>query len=916
MIPEHEAAQLHLRTGQLLQQQGQIQEALISYQRALVSDPDAVDAYLALAQLLQTQGRLDEALQAFGRVHKLQPAALSAENYFQLGQALLDQGRLPLALEQFHQALTLRPTWAEVHTTLGVLLTRLGQFKEATQHHEQAIAFQPDLASAYWNLALTLQEQAKALQQQALDLQPGRLPVEEHFEQALKFTQQGQIDLAIRAYRRALSLRPSWAEAHCNLGNLLSMQGLLGEAIPCLRRAMALKPTLIEAYSNLGNALSRLGQGEEALQYHHQAIRLKGDWAELHYNLGDALLQQQRFDEALPCFQRALQLKPLLAEAHRGLGHVWAGQGQWERAIASHQQALSLKPDWVDGYRSLGKALAAAGRVEEAIQSYQKATALQPQSVQAYWELAFELWQHNRIDEAIRAYEQALALRPDLTDLHQNLCVLLRTQGRFAAARQAADRYWEVGHQHEVIRTGITRVKGYLESGLHTLALDYFQALEPQIYANPAQLTPAQIQLLYEDLLFSLPYLRDDLEANTQLCRLVGALYRERCLRSADAPAPRPVAGELRIGVLSKHFRRHSVGWCSYAILQELSRLTPHLYLYYTGRIAPDDYTERFKALTPHAFEHYPNRPIQASILYEQLQVDQLDVLIDLDSVMNPVHSALFAQHPAPICLSWLGCEAPYISAANYYLGDQHSHPTGVDAHYCEQLLRMPHSGCAVAGFARQPLDQEAIRLSLQLQPEQVVYLCVATGHKLNLDLMTSQMRILQQVPDSVLLHKGFGDTQAIQEGYRAACTAQGVDFQRLRFLQRNPMEEEHRAIYQLADVLLDTYPYNGGTHNLESLWFEVPLVTRVGEQGPSRLGYSFLQTLGIAEGVAWTWEEYVTWGVQLGQDPALRQAIRQQLQQSKQPDTLSPLWDPRRFAQDLYRMLTALLQQKCGQEE
>ena len=120
--------------------------------------------------------------------------------------------------------------------------------------------------------------------------------------------------------------------------------------------------------------------------------------------------------------------------------------------------------------------------------------------------------------------------------------------------------------------------------------------------------------------------------------------------------------------------------------------------------------------------------------------------------------------------------------------------------------------------------------------------------------------------------------------------------------------EEEHRVIYSWADVMLDSYPYNGCTNTLEALWFNVPVVTRTGDQFLSRMGYSFLQSLGIETGISKTWEEYVNWGVKLGKDASLRQEIVEKLVKSKQPESLAPLWDAKKFAKDLSETLRKLL--------
>lgn len=130
----------------------------------------------------------------------------------------------------------------------------------------------------------------------------------------------------------------------------------------------------------------------------------------------------------------------------------------------------------------------------------------------------------------------------------------------------------------------------------------------------------------------------------------------------------------------------------------------------------------------------------------------------------------------------------------------------------------------------------------------------------------------------------------------------------RIKFIPSAKKEEEHRAFYGLADVFLDTYSYNGGTHNLEALWFNLPVVTRCGEQSFARMGYSFLQSISISEGIAHNWKEYIEWGVRLGNDSNLRFLIKEKLIQSKQTDNLAPLWNPKKLAEDMYCLLQNLV--------
>jgi predicted O-linked N-acetylglucosamine transferase (SPINDLY family) len=498
-------------------------------------------------------------------------------------------------------------------------------------------------------------------------------------------------------------------------------------------------------------------------------------------------------------------------------------------------------------------------------------------------------------------------LEPRLADVHQGLCTLLRIGGNFPGCRQAADRYAQFCSDFDQIRVLVTLVKCYLESGLNELAQQYFQELEAKLLQPNVTLRDPEVRLIYEDLVFSLPYLRDRIDLNGHLNKLIGSAYSQLCLPAVPSYSPLPkVEGEaLRIGIISKHLRRHSVGWCSRGIIKEWSKLTPHLHLYMTGRGGSDDITAAFKEMTPNFFDFSAKSHLE---LLAKLREDNLDVLIDMDSVMNPSHAVILHHAPARIVTSWLGCEPPYISENNYYLCDRHTHPESVQPHYREQLLRMPDFAVAIGEFPTKPLDRVVARQNLGISPGMVAYLSVATGHKVNPDSVRSHVSILNQVPNSILLHKGFCDVDIVRSLYQQACQNVGIDPERCRFMSRQQLEEDHRAFYQIADIALDTYPYNGGTHNLESLWFDLPVVTLCGKTATSRMGYSFLKALGISEGVAHDWQEYTEWGVKLGLDQNLRSQIQAKIKQSKQPETLSPIWNPAKFAQDAYDLFQSIL--------
>ena len=162
---------------------------------------------------------------------------------------------------------------------------------------------------------------------------------------------------------------------------------------------------------------------------------------------------------------------------------------------------------------------------------------------------------------------------------------------------------------------------------------------------------------------------------------------------------------------------------------------------------------------------------------------------------------------------------------------------------------------------------------------------------------MRSQLQIIKQVPNSYFLIKGLADENSIQNFFYELADLEGVERDRLKFLPFTSSEAEHRANMAIADVVLDTYPYNGATTTMETLWMGIPMVTQVGEQFVARNSYTMMMNAGITEGIAWNVEEYVEWGVRLGTDASLRQDIAWKLRQSRK---ISPLWDGRQFAREM----------------
>jgi predicted O-linked N-acetylglucosamine transferase (SPINDLY family) len=349
----------------------------------------------------------------------------------------------------------------------------------------------------------------------------------------------------------------------------------------------------------------------------------------------------------------------------------------------------------------------------------------------------------------------------------------------------------------------------------------------------------------------------------------------------------------LRIGYLSGCLSRHSVGSIGRWIFQNFDRDRFLTYAYSLNQT--DDSIQHFIANTTSVFRDISQSqtiPEIAELIYQ----DEIDILVDLDSLTSNISCAVMALKPAPIQVTWLGFDAAEIPSIDYFIADSYVLPNSAQDYYSETIWRLPETYIAVDGFE---VGVPTLRREqLDIPTDAVVYFSSQTGAKRHPDNVRLQMRILKEVPNSYFLIKGLHtDTELVKSFFEEIAAEEGVELTRLRFLPNVPSEAVHRANLGIADVVLDTYPYNGTTTTLETLWMGVPVVTRVGEQFASRQGYALLMNVGVTEGIAWTDEQYVEWGVRLGKDAALRQEVSWKLRMSRHS---SPLWKAEKFTRDL----------------
>jgi predicted O-linked N-acetylglucosamine transferase (SPINDLY family) len=494
-----------------------------------------------------------------------------------------------------------------------------------------------------------------------------------------------------------------------------------------------------------------------------------------------------------------------------------------------------------------------------------------------------------------------LQLTSNALEALEHLPYLYLEAGQYQEAIQAATEFFNHSSTTELkFLSNAMLLKSMLSAGVWDSVPDVSQRYKT-LLRQIIETQPTLSHLGLKSLVAStgqIFYLQDNLKENRWSLNEAAKLFSKNLAANSSIKLPlshnyKPnQEKKLKIGYIAHTLRSHSVGWLSRWLFQYLDRNKFELYLYLFIQKQND----------PFFHEWFAQRVDRAVLLVEdsliaaeKIRDDKIDILIDLDSITLDHTVAVMSLKPAPIQATWLGWDASGLPSVDYFIADPYVIPGEAEQHYHEKILRLPQTYIAVNGFE---IDVPTIRRSdLGIPGDSIVYFSSSVGIKCNPETVQLQLQIIKEVPNSYFLVKGLADAQSIQEKFLELAIEMGIAAERLKFLPMVSTEMIHRANLGITDIVLDTFPHNGATTALEALWIGIPLVTRVGSQFASRNSYSFLMNLGVAEGIAWSAEEYVEWGVRFGRDLQLRLDVAWKLRQSRKT---SPLWNTKQFAKDM----------------
>jgi len=538
------------------------------------------------------------------------------------------------------------------------------------------------------------------------------------------------------------------------------------------------------------------------------------------------------------------------AEEYLHRGEDRAGKKDYNGAIADYNIALQMKADYAEAYNNRAVAHFGLKRFSESLEDCERALALRPGFADALYNRGNALTELNRPQEALLSYEQALALDPDHSSALSGLANAAMTVGDWARTARLGEAL-----KADVL-AGKSRIQPFVLMGYHDdneLQLRCSQQYAGQ--AGPGALAPLWTGARYDHAKIRLAYLSADFHEH--------------------------VTSTLLVEMFERHDRdRFEITAVSFG---------------------PDD-NSALRARLIKAFDRFHDARQQSDReVAGLLRQWEIDIAIDLGGYTSGARPWVLAHRPAPVQVKYMGYPGTSGSAfIDYIIADALVVPPDQQRFFTEKLAALPDTLWVTD--VKRAIAEAPTRREAGLPQKAFVFCCFNHNWKITPPIFDIWMRLLTRIEGSVLwLLEG---NASIRGNLCKEAASRGVAEDRLIFAGRTT-PAKHLARQQLADIFLDTLPYNAHTTASDALWVGLPVITTPGHSFPARVAASILTAADQRDLIARDLAEYEALALKLAREPDTLAAIRNRLKSSR--DRLA-LFDTARFTRNLEAAYAAML--------
>ena len=557
-----------------------------------------------------------------------------------------------------------------------------------------------------------------------------------------------------------------------------------------------------------------------------------------------ALHKNGQLAEAALLYRKILAQHPDDADALHLLGVIESQRKNSQAALALIDRAIRVDPKNAASLSNRGVVLHDLKRFDDAVASYDRALAIKPDYAEALYNRGLALDKLKRFDDAIASYERALAIRPSYPLLFGSWLLCKTTVCDWRG-----------------LDDGIARLEQKIDAGYET---------SPPFPALTMPLMAARQRKCTEI------YVRKKHPETALLPPLDGRYQHDR----------------IRLGYFSADFRNHAIAYLTAELFERHDRAKFELTAFSFGPDRKDAMRARLEKSFDRFIDVGTMSDKDVAALARSLEID---IALDLMGFTRDSRTGIFALRAAPLQVNYLGYPGTMGAGfIDYLIADPTLIPEDQRRHFTEKIAYLPDT-YQPNDSTRPIADRTFTRAECGLPESGVVFCCFNKTYKILPAIFDVWMRVLSRVPGSVIWLSAADPAAA--KRLRNEAQARGIEASRLVFAPRVPLVSEHLARHRLADLFLDTLPYNAHTTASDALWAGLPVLTCLGHTLPGRVGASLLNAIGLPELITRDLAQYEAVALELASNPQRLLALKQKLAANR---LTQPLFDTARFVRHI----------------
>ncbi len=597
----------------------------------------------------------------------------------------------------------------------------------------------------------------------------------------------------------------------------------------CKNLIKKIKPNY-EVFNIYAVILFELKKYDDAIKYWKKTIELNPQYYFGYNNLGNVFLKKGDLENALNCYNKAIGIKNDYYEAYHNMGNVFTKMNDYENAIKSFDKALQIKSDYLPALKSRNSFYINQKKFDQALTQLDKLIIFEPDNVNFYAQKADILSEINHHTEAIKNYQTAYRLNPNHPFLLGDMI-------------HAKTKICDWDNIENEVRKLENEILDKNKSSAPFAATTLFDS--PKILLETAKVWSQQFKNENDEILNH-------------------KIKKEK---------------KIKLGFYSADFRTHAMGHLMVQMLELHDKSLFELFGFYFGPPLNDKDFLQKRILKCFDGFHDINNQNDKSVA-ELTKKIGIDIAIDLMChTGNRNRFGIFQKKIAPIQINFLGYPGTSGSRFfDYIVADKVLIPEDQQKYYSEKIIYLPDTYQANED-TKKISDKNFTKEMFGLPDNKFIFCSFNSNHKINIKIFDLWMKILSKNLDSVLWIMSDNDLSV--ENLRNFAQNKNIDPKRLIFAKHMPLDE-HLKRLQLADLVLDTFPYNAHTTCSDAIRVNLPVLTLKGKSFASRVAASLLSSIKVTELITENEDEYEKLALKISQNEDYFKNIKLKIQKNK----------------------------------